>query len=619
MARPVIDIDVNDDKFKAFQKEFEKYQEALKKLPGAWGETDKAVEGTAGTYATMTAALLAQQELLATSVDHHESLHRVARSTDTSMQSLARSTGRVAANIKSATTSLLKWSAITTAFSGLIGVGGLWGLDRLAIASSGARRSATGLGITSGQQQALNLTLGRYIDANGNLQSIVNAQNDYSQRFRFNQLGIQDAAHKDPATLAAEMAIRAHDLYQQGDKSQQFAESHGITQFYTMDEWRRLGNTSLEELQSVLRENQRLSQQLAVDPRTQKAWQDFDYRLRTAGQSIENIFITRLGPLATPLDHLSASITKAVDNFLSTPKLGEWIEDLGHEIEWLGTYLGSDNFQNDIRWFGKEVGEIAGAIELVAKKIFNWFGVTSPTVASPEGLSPVLSTGSSSAGAQSAFEPRRQFGTVFDPVLGWTTVPTTTQLGGGGFLQGSSIGERPFLDRARDWWKTTGLAMIGDPYAEDNERRYDLPRGTLSGVFAAETSSGRDLTTSRAGAQGYYQFMPDTARQYGVNPFDLRSSSEGAGHYLSDLYSQFHDRDKALAAYNWGPGNLQRDIDQHGENWRMFLPEETKRYIDKIDGFLAKQTAQASVPRVIVEIHNSTGNSVVASASQVAV
>ena len=71
MARPVIDIDVNDDKFKAFQKEFEKYQEALKKLPGAWGETDKAVEGTAGTYATMTAALLAQQELLATSVDHH--------------------------------------------------------------------------------------------------------------------------------------------------------------------------------------------------------------------------------------------------------------------------------------------------------------------------------------------------------------------------------------------------------------------------------------------------------------------------------------------------------------------------------------------------------------------
>lgn len=107
--------------------------------------------------------------------------------------------------------------------------------------------------------------------------------------------------------------------------------------------------------------------------------------------------------------------------------------------------------------------------------------------------------------------------------------------------------------------------------------QYGVPPNIISRMFEAESSSGKDLSTSSAGAQGYMQFMPETARQYGVDPYDPESSFSGAAHYLSDLYNQFGDWTKAVAAYNAGPGNVQK--------YGGVPPfKETQDYIRKVFG-----------------------------------
>lgn len=96
---------------------------------------------------------------------------------------------------------------------------------------------------------------------------------------------------------------------------------------------------------------------------------------------------------------------------------------------------------------------------------------------------------------------------------------------------------------------------------------------------------------SSAGATGLWQFMLATGRSYGleVNTLvderrDPIKSSEAAAHYLHDLYSMYGDWLLAIAAYNCGPGNVQRAIRSSGGKktyWEIynFLPRETRNYV----------------------------------------
>jgi len=101
---------------------------------------------------------------------------------------------------------------------------------------------------------------------------------------------------------------------------------------------------------------------------------------------------------------------------------------------------------------------------------------------------------------------------------------------------------------------------------------------------------------SSAGAVGLWQFMPETARAYGltVSPeYDERRSiwraSDAAAKHLSDLYAHFKSWDLALAAYNYGSGNLESRLGELGARdfWSAAmtdgtLPEETRRYVPKV-------------------------------------
>ena len=96
----------------------------------------------------------------------------------------------------------------------------------------------------------------------------------------------------------------------------------------------------------------------------------------------------------------------------------------------------------------------------------------------------------------------------------------------------------PMLARAAQRWNVSAALLAAQLYAE---------------------SSFNPYARSPAGAQGIAQFMPGTARAYGLaNPYDAAQAIDAQGHMMRDLLRQFGSVPLALAAYNAGPGAVQR-------------------------------------------------------------
>jgi hypothetical protein len=89
-------------------------------------------------------------------------------------------------------------------------------------------------------------------------------------------------------------------------------------------------------------------------------------------------------------------------------------------------------------------------------------------------------------------------------------------------------------------------------------QRWSVSAALLSAQLYAE-SGFNPFATSSAGAQGIAQFMPGTARSYGLaNPFDATAAINAQAHMMRDLLGRFGSVPLALAAYNAGPGAVAR-------------------------------------------------------------
>ena len=115
----------------------------------------------------------------------------------------------------------------------------------------------------------------------------------------------------------------------------------------------------------------------------------------------------------------------------------------------------------------------------------------------------------------------------------------------------------------------------------------DLPEEL---IVVSMIESGFDpKAVSRAKAVGLWQFMYLTGKQYGLERTwyvderqDIIKSTEAAAKYFKDLYREFEDWYLVLAAYNTGPGRVNRTVNLHetSDYWQLYsLPKDTKNYI----------------------------------------
>jgi membrane-bound lytic murein transglycosylase D len=127
------------------------------------------------------------------------------------------------------------------------------------------------------------------------------------------------------------------------------------------------------------------------------------------------------------------------------------------------------------------------------------------------------------------------------------------------------------------------------PMFEEQLDKYDIPLEMK--YLAIVESALKPRARSRVGATGLWQFMYQTGKQFDLDVssyVDERSdpyrATEAACKYLASLYKIFGDWDLALAAYNSGPGNVNKAIRRSGGsknywNIRHNLPRETAGYV----------------------------------------
>lgn len=114
-----------------------------------------------------------------------------------------------------------------------------------------------------------------------------------------------------------------------------------------------------------------------------------------------------------------------------------------------------------------------------------------------------------------------------------------------------------------------------DPIISRASRKYGVDVGLIKAVIKAE-SDFNPHAVSHAGARGLMQLMPATARSLGVSDsFDPEQNVMGGTRFLKDLLKRYDGNvDAALAAYNWGPGNVDKRPDH--------LPRETRTYLARV-------------------------------------
>ena len=112
--------------------------------------------------------------------------------------------------------------------------------------------------------------------------------------------------------------------------------------------------------------------------------------------------------------------------------------------------------------------------------------------------------------------------------------------------------------------------------ANQVEEQYGLPKNMLVGLLHAESRFNPNAV-SPAGAIGIAQFMPGTAKDFGINPRNVSQSIDAAGKYLSQNYKKLGDWDDTLRSYNMGLGNVYK-----WKQGKIKLPKETAAYVGKV-------------------------------------
>lgn len=539
-AKSIIEVDVNDEKFLSFMDKFNEYQAALEELPEAWrasaqgiGDSARETSKASSEAEGMTKAFLDGVDALNmmvnnldrinTSLDdankRQSDLNKKTAGSSSIFGKLKKDSKEFAGHIKDATVNLLSWGGIVGLFTGVLGAGGLFGLNRLASTASAQRFTSMGLNTSIGALDSTAINYQRAVsNPTATLGAIRDTQADLSQRWKFQAMGINNP-DRSPDQLLPEMIRAARSIFTQTGGTLQGANAYGLTSFFSIDDLNRFKNMSDAEIDAMEKRAKRDAQLLQITDEQARQWQDFNIQLDYSSQSIKNTFIRGLGPLTPGLTKLSDALSGAIDTVLQSPELGKWIDGLAGGIQRFGDYLASPDFKNDVENFMVKVEKLGKVIG----KVVDWIiGKTSLSVDDFKSGPSILSD-----------KP------VVDPKTGQSYIP-------------GSESDPNVSAGLKGLKRLSGVTPTAyDSYFEEAAKKFDLDPKLLKSVAAAESSWDQNAV-SKAGAQGLMQVMPMNF-QPGENPFDPRDNIMAGARVMSWAKQQSGgDFDEMLRWYNGG-------------------------------------------------------------------
>jgi hypothetical protein len=385
VPKSIIQIDVDDAKFKAFQAEFKKHQDAVKKeLPDGWGRVSKAIGASWKSLIGAGVAAGVVVEEVDKAKTKQEKFAEAVQKTRRYMGGLAKDAKETAFYVGQATAGLARWAGILGAVGGVLGGGGLYGIDRLAASSASTRRFAQGTGSSYGGSKAFSLNYGRYVDPESFLSNINDIAHDPSKQFG---VGADVANLSRQGLSASDIAVRILpqilQQYRAGGKTIQGAQAYGLTNFTDLQGLNRL-DANGNALGASRSQYGTDSARFDVNDPTQQAWQGLITQLDRAGDEIETTFTKGLVKLALSIAKISQGVADAADQFVRSGGLQHLLSEFADGLETFGKYVGSENFKSDIKTFTDAVGWVATGLAKIAH-VFG-YGSTPATPSSGGGL-----------------------------------------------------------------------------------------------------------------------------------------------------------------------------------------------------------------------------------------
>lgn len=449
IKKSVIQIDVEDGAFKRFAASFSKFKEETKDAAKDAGE---AAVQTVRIAAAKKEILAAQEKLSKLTKDELSDLDAEAKArakvaaedkksaelkqkawdeqrkryasqskekddarteraeVAKGLRDSAKWTADIARNIAAGALSAAKWLAFGAVASG-------FGLGGLASNAATARRQAQGYGINTGDLRAAGVNFGKYINPESALSNIANTK-DSNDRWAFGRVGVNTTG-RNAADILPEYLQKVVEAFKATGNNTSAAESTGLTKIISADELRALASLNPKELADTIKSFQADRKNFANDDDTNRGWQDFLVSLHRASQQIEVSLIKNLQTITPYLERFADGIAKAIDSFVSSGRLQEWIKTVGAGLQSLGEYLGSKEFREDVTTF-------LNCIHSMAKVLVKLLPSSAPdawtqknVIDNPAGLSPVTRDNPKGETTISKWQATKNvYGAIWDSLTG---------------------------------------------------------------------------------------------------------------------------------------------------------------------------------------------------------
>lgn len=523
-VKTILDVEVKDESFTAFMKNFKEYKQELDKTPEVWEEMDKAAKKTEITFEGLVAAMLAQADYAESIREKQEVVTKEAEKQYNFSKNLAKEWEKVSKNarsfavhIKDATLSLLRWSAITGTVTGLLGAGGLFGIERMAYAAGGWRRNSLGMGVSTGEQRAFDLNFGRIVNSQQFLGGVNESLHDVTKRGALYGAGLseQDIQGRNSAEVSTALLEALKKIADQTPENMmaQVLQARRLDQFISLEDFQRLRNTPQDEIAGYAQRYRRDRSSLDMTKDQLRAWQDLQVQLNRAGSTIETVFIRGLTGLAPHISKLSDSFTKLVESFLNSNLLGDWIEKFGKGMDWLADEIDKPAFHKAVEDFARDVVEFAkgigNALAWLKEKVAWAFG-----------------SGSTSSRAWNMQDGLKggEFGLfggfpgMHSPITGWGLVPGDYGLPG---YSPFNEGNRPNVGQFPSLTNPGGMPTPGTGNRPDRNRN-PTNLGYYPGQPGVLGSDGRfgRYATNEEGIFAAWNQLQINQRDYGLNTIE---------------------------------------------------------------------------------------------------
>lgn len=377
IKRSVIEIDVNDAKFKRYVAAYQKYDGMLQKAPGLWEQVTDASSENLTIARMISAAMLAQADVLKRVEARQTTVTDKSRRMADYWAKVAASSRAVENHLKSTFTAVAKFTGIST-IVGALGVGaGMWGLDRLALSANTGRRSSTGMGLTYGQQTAFGLSYNRLIDSSSFLGGISTARGNISSgaATALSILGISPTASGTTGDIANEALQRIRQKAKETPEEQLgiLADSHKLGELgIGVEDLRRLKSMGDAEFGEFRGQYSRQAAQLQVAEKTLALWQKFDNELDSTTQKLKTGLLNGLVALTPQLAKLTSALGDTVQSLVESGTFKWAIDAVASGLKTFADYVSTNEFKEDIQTFVRTIGSIAKKLVAALKWLDNF-------------------------------------------------------------------------------------------------------------------------------------------------------------------------------------------------------------------------------------------------------